>query len=231
MYFYFSKQRWNLVKFSSSSSSRNVLFQVVSFSSLRWFLYNLGTKGKGLNFYTLVSHYSIPFYNPLQTLSLLSLSEKRSSDWILSFISGGEAPKVKDCPNDIEVTGRNGTAITWTEPIFTDNVKVTRIRSNEVSVNYKALNFLTAFDYIAIVECVPRSSWRTLVGEETTGFGPTDLRESLHYNACDMARLCSNFFFFLPSMKRFVLSFFLLFDLLFLFFYLIFYLTYAINRS
>lgn len=65
-------------------------------------------------------------------------------------VSGGEAPKVKDCPNDIEVTGRNGTAITWTEPIFTDNVKVTRIRSNEVSVNYKALNFLTTFDHTAI---------------------------------------------------------------------------------
>lgn len=65
-------------------------------------------------------------------------------------VSGGEAPKVKDCPNDIEVTGRNGTAITWTEPIFTDNVKVTRIRSNEVSVNYKALNFLTMFDHTAI---------------------------------------------------------------------------------
>ncbi|KAF3422765.1 hypothetical protein E2986_11991 [Frieseomelitta varia] len=51
--------------------------------------------------------------------------------------TGGEAPKVKDCPNDIEVTGRNGTAITWTEPIFTDNVKVTRIRSNEVSTDAK----------------------------------------------------------------------------------------------
>lgn len=45
---------------------------------------------------------------------------------------GGEAPKVKDCPKDIEVVGRNGTAITWMEPIFTDNVKVTRISNNEV---------------------------------------------------------------------------------------------------
>ncbi|KAF7405591.1 hypothetical protein HZH66_004497 [Vespula vulgaris] len=43
----------------------------------------------------------------------------------------GEAPKVKDCPNNIDVTGKNGTSITWTEPIFTDNVKVTRISSNE----------------------------------------------------------------------------------------------------
>jgi len=45
---------------------------------------------------------------------------------------GGEAPKVNNCPRDIEVVGRNGTAIMWTEPTFTDNVKVTRISNNEV---------------------------------------------------------------------------------------------------
>ncbi|KAI4473214.1 hypothetical protein M0804_015434 [Polistes exclamans] len=50
------------------------------------------------------------------------------------FTNEGEAPKVKDCPNDIEVTGKNGTSITWTEPIFTDNVKVTRINSNEYTL-------------------------------------------------------------------------------------------------
>ncbi|EGI63669.1 Signal peptide, CUB and EGF-like domain-containing protein 2, partial [Acromyrmex echinatior] len=44
---------------------------------------------------------------------------------------GGEAPKVNNCPRDIEVVGRNGTAIMWTEPTFTDNVKVTRISNNE----------------------------------------------------------------------------------------------------
>ncbi|XP_050576100.1 uncharacterized protein LOC126915452 isoform X2 [Bombus affinis] len=59
------------------------------------------------------------------------VSKKQASCVLRIIVKGGEAPKVKDCPNDIEVTGRNGTAITWTEPIFTDNVKVTRIRSNE----------------------------------------------------------------------------------------------------
>lgn len=70
---------------------------------------------------------------------------------MLEFVNpelvGGEAPKVKDCPRDIEVVGRNGTAITWIEPIFTDNVKVTRISNNEVRdkfvnalVNVKTLN-------------------------------------------------------------------------------------------
>ncbi|XP_076181399.1 uncharacterized protein LOC143153765 [Ptiloglossa arizonensis] len=59
------------------------------------------------------------------------VSKKQASCVLRIIVKGGEAPKVKDCPNDIEVTGRNGSAITWTEPIFTDNVKVTRIRSNE----------------------------------------------------------------------------------------------------
>ncbi|CAL7944768.1 unnamed protein product [Xylocopa violacea] len=59
------------------------------------------------------------------------VSKKQASCVLRIIVKGGEAPKVKDCPNDIEVTGRNGTAITWIEPIFTDNVKVTRIRSNE----------------------------------------------------------------------------------------------------
>ncbi|XP_017760225.1 PREDICTED: uncharacterized protein LOC108550842 isoform X1 [Eufriesea mexicana] len=59
------------------------------------------------------------------------VSKKQASCVLRIIVKGGEAPKVKDCPNDIEVTGRNGTSITWTEPIFTDNVRVTRIRSNE----------------------------------------------------------------------------------------------------
>lgn len=59
------------------------------------------------------------------------VSKKQASCVLRIIVKGGEAPKVKDCPNDIEVTGGNGTAIIWTEPIFTDNVKVTRIRSNE----------------------------------------------------------------------------------------------------
>ncbi|XP_076276934.1 uncharacterized protein LOC143207390 isoform X2 [Lasioglossum baleicum] len=59
------------------------------------------------------------------------VSKKQASCVLRIIIKGGEAPKVKDCPKDIEVTGKNGSAITWTEPIFTDNVKVTHIRSNE----------------------------------------------------------------------------------------------------
>ncbi|XP_016768139.2 uncharacterized protein LOC725964 isoform X4 [Apis mellifera] len=65
------------------------------------------------------------------------VSKKQASCVLRIIVKGGEAPKVKDCPNDIEVTGRNGTAITWTEPIFTDNVKVTRIRSNEVDACWR----------------------------------------------------------------------------------------------
>ncbi|XP_076641061.1 uncharacterized protein LOC143352447 isoform X2 [Halictus rubicundus] len=59
------------------------------------------------------------------------VSKKQASCVLRIIIKGGEAPKVKDCPKDIEVTGKNGSAISWTEPIFTDNVKVTHIRSNE----------------------------------------------------------------------------------------------------
>ncbi|XP_031838219.1 uncharacterized protein LOC116429422 isoform X2 [Nomia melanderi] len=59
------------------------------------------------------------------------VSKKQASCVLRIIVKGGEAPKVKDCPNDIEVTGKNGSTITWSEPIFTDNVKVTRIRSNE----------------------------------------------------------------------------------------------------
>ncbi|XP_053976944.1 uncharacterized protein LOC128875412 isoform X1 [Hylaeus volcanicus] len=59
------------------------------------------------------------------------VSKMQASCVLRIVVKDGEAPKVKDCPNDIEVTGRNGSVITWTEPIFTDNVKVTRIRSNE----------------------------------------------------------------------------------------------------
>ncbi|KAK2588215.1 hypothetical protein KPH14_004250 [Odynerus spinipes] len=59
------------------------------------------------------------------------VSKKQASCVLRIIVKEGEAPKVKDCPNDIEVTGKNGTAITWAEPIFIDNVKVTRISSNE----------------------------------------------------------------------------------------------------
>ncbi|XP_015185411.1 PREDICTED: uncharacterized protein LOC107071163 isoform X2 [Polistes dominula] len=59
------------------------------------------------------------------------VSKKQASCVLRIIVKEGEAPKVKDCPNDIEVTGKNGTSITWTEPIFTDNVQVTRINSNE----------------------------------------------------------------------------------------------------
>ncbi|XP_014484390.1 PREDICTED: uncharacterized protein LOC106749449 isoform X2 [Dinoponera quadriceps] len=59
------------------------------------------------------------------------VSKKQASCVLRIIVKGGEAPKVKDCPNDIEIVGKNGTAITWTEPSFTDNVKVTRISNNE----------------------------------------------------------------------------------------------------
>ncbi|XP_077255902.1 uncharacterized protein LOC143893914 isoform X1 [Temnothorax americanus] len=59
------------------------------------------------------------------------VSKKQASCVLRIIVKGGEAPKVKDCPGDIEVVGRNGTAITWTEPTFADNVKVTRISNNE----------------------------------------------------------------------------------------------------
>ncbi|XP_011867282.1 PREDICTED: uncharacterized protein LOC105561689 [Vollenhovia emeryi] len=59
------------------------------------------------------------------------VSKKQASCVLRIIVKGGEAPKVRDCPRDIEVVGRNGTAITWTEPTFTDNVKVTRISNNE----------------------------------------------------------------------------------------------------
>ncbi|KAL2739475.1 hypothetical protein V1477_010864 [Vespula maculifrons] len=59
------------------------------------------------------------------------VSKKQASCVLRIIVKEGEAPKVKDCPNNIDVTGKNGTSITWTEPIFTDNVKVTRISSNE----------------------------------------------------------------------------------------------------
>lgn len=59
------------------------------------------------------------------------VSKKQASCALRIIVKAGEAPKVKDCPGDIEVVGKNGTAITWTEPSFTDNVKVTRISNNE----------------------------------------------------------------------------------------------------
>ncbi|XP_066591552.1 uncharacterized protein [Prorops nasuta] len=59
------------------------------------------------------------------------VSKKQTSCTLRITVKEGEAPKVKNCPDDIEVTGKNGTAIVWDEPIFTDNVKVTRISSNE----------------------------------------------------------------------------------------------------
>ncbi|XP_072756979.1 uncharacterized protein [Anoplolepis gracilipes] len=59
------------------------------------------------------------------------VSKKQASCALRIIVKDGEAPKVKDCPGNIEVVGRNGTPITWTEPIFTDNVKVTRISNNE----------------------------------------------------------------------------------------------------
>lgn len=59
------------------------------------------------------------------------VSKKQTSCTLRITVTNGEAPKVKNCPSDIEVSGKNGSAISWEEPIFTDNVKVMKIHSNE----------------------------------------------------------------------------------------------------
>ncbi|XP_031778420.1 uncharacterized protein LOC100679483 isoform X1 [Nasonia vitripennis] len=59
------------------------------------------------------------------------VSKKQTSCTLKIAVQEGQAPKVKGCPSDIEVRGNNGSAITWVEPVFTDNVKVTRVTSSE----------------------------------------------------------------------------------------------------
>ncbi|XP_051159872.1 uncharacterized protein LOC127280708 isoform X2 [Leptopilina boulardi] len=59
------------------------------------------------------------------------VSKKQTSCTLRIIVTNGEAPKVKNCPSDIEVSGQNGSAVNWEEPIFTDNVKVMKIHSNE----------------------------------------------------------------------------------------------------
>ncbi|XP_058792179.1 sushi, von Willebrand factor type A, EGF and pentraxin domain-containing protein 1, partial [Phymastichus coffea] len=57
------------------------------------------------------------------------VSGKLASCRLKISVQEGQAPKVHDCPSDVQVTGRNGSAIFWTEPIFTDNVGVSRVTS------------------------------------------------------------------------------------------------------
>ncbi|XP_023247772.1 uncharacterized protein LOC106644374 [Copidosoma floridanum] len=59
------------------------------------------------------------------------VSKKQATCTLKINVQEGQAPKVQGCPGDIEITGKNGSAITWIEPVFTDNVKVTRVTSNE----------------------------------------------------------------------------------------------------
>ncbi|XP_023315293.1 uncharacterized protein LOC106648523 [Trichogramma pretiosum] len=59
------------------------------------------------------------------------VSKKQTTCTLNITVQEGQAPKVNGCPSDIQVTGKNGSAITWIEPVFTDNVKVTRVTSNE----------------------------------------------------------------------------------------------------
>ncbi|KAF7996236.1 hypothetical protein HCN44_001868 [Aphidius gifuensis] len=60
-----------------------------------------------------------------------SMTKKQTSCLLRIIVKDGESPKVRDCPNNI--IGKNGTLINWQEPIFTDNVKVTRITNNQSS--------------------------------------------------------------------------------------------------
>ncbi|XP_011504764.1 PREDICTED: uncharacterized protein LOC105367693 [Ceratosolen solmsi marchali] len=59
------------------------------------------------------------------------VSKKQTSCTLKITVEEGQAPKVNGCPSDIEITGKNGSAITWIEPTFTDNIKVTGITNNE----------------------------------------------------------------------------------------------------
>ncbi|XP_011298648.1 uncharacterized protein [Fopius arisanus] len=57
------------------------------------------------------------------------VSKKQSSCTLRIIVKEGEPPKVYNCPEG--VTGRNGSIITWDEPVFTDNVKVTQVTNNQ----------------------------------------------------------------------------------------------------
>ncbi|XP_015120614.1 uncharacterized protein LOC107043579 [Diachasma alloeum] len=57
------------------------------------------------------------------------VSKKQSTCTLRIVVKEGEPPKVHNCPQD--VTGRNGSIITWDEPVFTDNVKVTQVTNNQ----------------------------------------------------------------------------------------------------
>ncbi|XP_024946338.1 uncharacterized protein LOC107272587 isoform X2 [Cephus cinctus] len=64
------------------------------------------------------------------------VSKKQTSCVLRITVKDGEAPKVDRCPSSIEVIGKNGTAVSWNEPIFTDNIKVARITSNKKPGQY-----------------------------------------------------------------------------------------------
>jgi len=52
---------------------------------------------------------------------------------IYVIINDKEAPSVANCPQDIQELSDNSKAVTWVEPTFTDNVKVTKVTKSHSS--------------------------------------------------------------------------------------------------
>ncbi|XP_034935238.1 signal peptide, CUB and EGF-like domain-containing protein 2 isoform X2 [Chelonus insularis] len=70
-----------------------------------------------------------PGYHVLTFFVKHSTSKIQSSCNLHITVKDGEPPKALNCPEDI--VKNNRTLIIWIEPIFTDNVRVTRVTSNE----------------------------------------------------------------------------------------------------
>ncbi|XP_048506859.1 uncharacterized protein LOC105685815 isoform X2 [Athalia rosae] len=61
------------------------------------------------------------------------VSKKQATCTLHISVKPGEAPRIKNCPQNIVTSAKNRTLVTWTEPIFTDNVKITNVISNKNS--------------------------------------------------------------------------------------------------
>ncbi|XP_046588122.1 uncharacterized protein LOC107227549 isoform X1 [Neodiprion lecontei] len=59
------------------------------------------------------------------------VSKKQTTCTLDITVKPGEAPRIKNCPENIVVHSRNSTIVTWTEPVFTDNVNISNVVSNE----------------------------------------------------------------------------------------------------
>ncbi|KAK0091344.1 hypothetical protein PV326_003356 [Microctonus aethiopoides] len=94
-------------------------------TDLDWFRYVRSTPSWGMRLeaYLKSGLHTINFY------ATDPISKIQASCMVRIIVKDGDSPKVHNCPEDI--VGNNSTFITWKEPIFTDNVKVTRISSNE----------------------------------------------------------------------------------------------------